>query len=73
MDPTPVHVQSMVDKLVLEEAFLCVTGAFPVSSIAPVLHIHISSLDDRHYVILAAECVFTEHSTAEQVQDPDDI
>jgi hypothetical protein len=55
LDPTPVHVQSVVDKLALGEAFLREFRASPVSSIPPFLHIHISSLDDRRYVILAIE------------------
>jgi hypothetical protein len=55
------------------EAFLRVLRAFPVSSIPPVLHIHISSLDDRLYVILAIECVFIENTTVEQGQVPEDI
>lgn len=73
LDPTPVHVQSVVDKLALGEAFLRVLRAFPVSSIPTLLHIHISSLDDRRYVILAIERVFTGNTTVEQGQVPDDI
>ena len=73
LDPTPVHVQSVVDKLAMGEDFLRVLRGFPVSSIPPVLHIHISSLGDRRYVILAIQCVFTVDTTVEQGQVPDDI
>ena len=73
MDPPPVHVQSVVDKLALGEAFLRVLRAYPISSIPTLLYIHISSLDDRRYVILADECVFTENTTVEQGHVPDDI
>jgi hypothetical protein len=73
LDPTPVHVQSGVDKLALGEAFLRVLRAFLVSSIPTLLYVHISSLDDRRYVILAIECVLTEKTTVEQGQIPDDI
>jgi hypothetical protein len=71
--PTPVHVQYVVDKLAMGEGFLRVLRAFPVSSIPPVLHIHISSLGDRRYVILAIQCFFTENTTVEQGQVPDYI
>ena len=44
--PRPFHVRSMVDKLRVGQTFLRVLGDFAVSSIPPVLLIHISSNTD---------------------------